>query len=65
MNPEMPDDEEREFTVYATVTLRRASMTVMAKSEAEARRLAEESPEYEFRGAEMSDWEITDIDEAV
>ncbi|TGR83556.1 hypothetical protein EN866_34155 [Mesorhizobium sp. M2D.F.Ca.ET.223.01.1.1] len=59
MQPDEP--EEREYIVTARVKLSGATMVVMASSEAEARAKAEEEPDYDFAGAEMTDWTVTDI----
>lgn len=49
------------YTVFATVTLRGASMTVEAESEAEAKEIATREPDFDFNGADMSDWEVTSV----
>jgi len=60
-----PDEtEDHEYIVTATVKLRGAWMSVMASSEAEARKKAEAEPDFAFELAEMSDWTITNIERA-
>ncbi len=55
------EEENQEFTVWATVKMRGAYMVVSAKSKEEARDIAEKNPDFELSGAEMSDWEITGV----
>lgn len=53
--------QQTEFTVFATVTLRGASMTVMANSETEAKEIAMREPDFDFNGAELADWDVTSV----
>lgn len=60
MEPDKP--ETQEYIVTANVKLRGAWMSVMAGSEAQARKIAEESPDFELGLAEMVDWTVTNIE---
>jgi hypothetical protein len=55
--------KKREFTVLATVRLRGASMEVMAHDEDEAREIAMRAPDFDFGGAEMTDWSVYSVRE--
>lgn len=60
MEPDEP--ETHEYIITANVQLSGAWMSVMASSEAEARRIAEEAPDFAFELAEMTDWTVTNIE---
>ena len=59
----MDDDQNKEWTVWATVKLSGAWMTVSAKTKEEAKEIAENIPDFDTSGAEMTDWTITGIQE--
>lgn len=60
----MDETENFEFVVWATITLRGASMVVSAKTKEEALEIAENLPAFEFDGAEMVQWDVTGVSEA-
>lgn len=51
-----------EYTITATVKLNGVIMVVEAGGEAEARRMAEQEPDYDLQYGELVDWTISHIE---
>lgn len=59
----MDDETEEtfEYTVWATVKLAGAWMSVSARNKEEAIEIAERTADFDTSGAEMTDWVITGV----
>jgi hypothetical protein len=61
MGHQIKEDEMKEYTIKLRVTVTGASATVEAESEDEARRMVEESWDWDYGTSSIADFEITDI----